>query len=221
MLLQSNSKICQNLEHLCKKNFELLESIKSRFLKRLLCLHISTKSRLVYPLVDTLFFVEEIQSQFNLNKTVQYQEFIASQYAKIAEISPDFYKTHAFKTDRWKESLHENRHLFTRYAAHGFHYHFCKNKEYHFFALDSCVYSLCNKPCSQYHLESCEKREHPLSFYAKIPSRSSYKNIYVKSEMSEIYSDSKMKIMDLKIIDIRIKLLFSSFNEYTCMCSVK
>jgi hypothetical protein len=68
-------------ELLSKKNFELLESNKSGFLKRLLCLHISTKSRLIYPLVDTLFFVEEIQ--FNLNKSVQYQEFIASQYATI------------------------------------------------------------------------------------------------------------------------------------------
>jgi hypothetical protein len=48
-------------EHISFKNFEKLESIKSRYLKRLLCLHISTKSRLVYPLVDTLFFVEEIQ----------------------------------------------------------------------------------------------------------------------------------------------------------------
>jgi hypothetical protein len=141
-------------------------------LKRLLCLHISTKSRLVYPLVDTVFFVEEIQKQFNLKKTPQFNDFIASQYAKIAEINDEFYETHALRTDKWKEALFKNRHIFTRFAAHGFHYHFCKNKEYHFFALDTCICSLCNNPCSQYHLETCTKREYPLSYYAKLPSPS-------------------------------------------------
>ncbi|MGL4389034.1 MAG: reverse transcriptase family protein, partial [Brevinema sp.] len=144
----------------------LLESVKSRFLKRALCLSKYTKSRLVYELTGERFYVSELQLKFNLPITDNYIKFVQIRESKAEDISLSFYNTPAFKNDNWKNPNQKNRNVVTRFAAHGFHHSICNTKEYHN-CDENCICSLCNKKCDQYHLLSCTKRQLSVCYYAE------------------------------------------------------
>jgi hypothetical protein len=153
--------------HLSVNNLLYLEKVKAGYLKRALCVAQTTKSRLVYALANTIFFVEEIREKFKLPETPNFKLFRELQYSKLATINDNFLNTKAFKSEDWKGPQYDKRHLYTRFAVHGFHYHICENKEYHE-ALDSCICSLCKERCTQYHLEDCTKRLLPITHYATL-----------------------------------------------------
>jgi hypothetical protein len=159
--------------YLSLQNLLKLESVKSSFLKRALCMSQKSRSRLAYALADTIFFVEEIFEKFDLPETQNYKDFLELQYSKLASIDEDFHKTQAMKTNKWKEPQFDKRHLFTRFAVHGFHFTICENKKHHENALETCICSLCKEKCSLYHLETCKKRILPIIHYATLkPSKS-------------------------------------------------
>jgi Reverse transcriptase (RNA-dependent DNA polymerase)/Endonuclease-reverse transcriptase len=153
-------------QYLTITDFTVLESVKSRFLKRALCLSKFTKSRLVYELTGEKFFVTELQSKFNLPMTENYKKFVNNRESKAEDINLSFYNTPAFKNDNWKNPIQKNRNVITRFAVHGFHHTICKTKDYHN-CNDDCTCTLCGLKCDQYHLLSCSKRQLSLCHYAE------------------------------------------------------
>jgi hypothetical protein len=63
--------------------------------------------------------------------------------------------TPAMVNPDWKKSCFEDRHLFTRFACHGFHYVLCRTKSYHASASETCVCDKCNHPMDLYHFLDC------------------------------------------------------------------
>jgi hypothetical protein len=148
-------------------DFAMLESVKSRFLKRALCLSKFTKSRLVYELTAERFYVMELRLKFELPLTENYSKFMKSRVDKSEDINLAFFNTPAFKNDNWKNPNCTNRNTITRFAVHGFHHVVCCTKEYHESGVN-CICNLCGQKCEQYHLLHCPARQHGLAHYAKL-----------------------------------------------------
>jgi hypothetical protein len=147
-------------------DFEKLESVKATYLKRAMSVSKFSQSRLVYLLANCSFFVCDLQAKFKLPITVEYQKFIMSRNEKFGDIDTEFLATHAMTTDKWKLPYQKDRHVFTRFAVHGFHHLVCKNPSYHF-KDEKCVCKLCDeKQCGTHHIIKCTKRVKSLVDYA-------------------------------------------------------
>jgi hypothetical protein len=81
----------------------ILESVKSRFLKKAMRLHYKARSRFVYQLADTDYFVYELLAKYSLPETEMSKKFSAQMVAKINEMEPMFYETPAMKDPSWKQ----------------------------------------------------------------------------------------------------------------------
>jgi hypothetical protein len=53
--------------------------------------------------------------------------------------NPQFSETPAMIDQNWITACFENRHVFTRFACHGFLYVLCSDKSYHSSAHDTCL----------------------------------------------------------------------------------
>lgn len=137
-------------KHLSLQNLVTLDRAKSFFLKRVLCLHRSTKNRLVYLLADSTNLVDDICLRFALPETPAYKEFTQLRDAKRASIEPEFFETPAMKTTHWKGINVDTRHLLTRHAIHGFHHDYCTTETFHEPHRD-CLCKRCHEGCSRYH----------------------------------------------------------------------
>jgi hypothetical protein len=148
-------------------DLQKLESVKSTYLKRAMSLSKFTRNRLVYLLANCKsFFVSELKDKFKLPDTPAYLEFIRIKNENLCDINPEFLKTRAMTTSDWTKPHQRDRHVFTRFAVHGFHHLICKNTSYHE-SSDNCVCKLCNeKQCGTYHLLKCTKKEKSLIDYA-------------------------------------------------------
>jgi len=151
--------------HLKFSDFKILETVKSRYLKKAMCLSKFNKSRYVYFLADTTLFVEELKNKFNLEDTEAYKKFVNYSIENVLSVKQEFFETEAMKSDIWKRPNFENRHVFTRFSCHGFHFVICKNKTFHE-ANDECICELCDAKCEQYHLQTCPNRQKPVKHYA-------------------------------------------------------
>ncbi|CAB3388479.1 Hypothetical predicted protein [Cloeon dipterum] len=145
-----------------------LETVKSRFLKKALCLSKFMKSRLAYELADSEFFMEKLASPFSLPESPTFDKFIDNQLFKISEIDPAFYGAPAMVEQSWKNVCYTMRHALTRHACHGFHFLLCKRKIYHTSATKECVCKLCDKEIDFYHFLSCDKNDLSLSQAANL-----------------------------------------------------
>jgi Reverse transcriptase (RNA-dependent DNA polymerase) len=132
-----------------------LETAKTRFLKKALCLSKFTKSRYVYELADTGLFIDDLRNKYSLPETESYNKFLINQSHSSTDIDLKFYDTPAMVNQNWKKACFENRHVFTRYACHGFHYVLCRTKNYHASATDTCVCSKCDQQIDLYHFLDC------------------------------------------------------------------
>jgi Reverse transcriptase (RNA-dependent DNA polymerase) len=154
--------------YLNKNELLKLETVKSRFLKRVLSLSKYTKSRFVYELAETDLLVHDLQNKYSLPDTTEYDKFMLQKLITFSEIDPQFYETPAMLDPSWKEINCKDRHLFTRYACHGFHYLLCKNKSYHWCAKDNCECEKCGEKIGLYHLFECKTKSLTLSQAAKL-----------------------------------------------------
>jgi hypothetical protein len=59
------------------KNFQNLEKVKSRFLKRVLGVNKRNKNTYVYRLAEEPLFVEELLTQYNLPPTQNFSKFLS------------------------------------------------------------------------------------------------------------------------------------------------
>ena len=140
--------------HLSLTDFRSLEKIKTLYLKRALCLSKYTKSRFTYKLAKCDFYVREIQIQMSLPETDAFKKFISEREVKATDINFEFYFTHAMLSDFWKVLNFSDRHLYTRFACHGFHFVLCTNIVFHECDV-TCFCKFCGSECGQYHFLRC------------------------------------------------------------------
>jgi Reverse transcriptase (RNA-dependent DNA polymerase) len=143
--------------YLTTADLHYLETAKTRFLKKALSLSKFTKSRYVYELADTGLFVEDLRLKFDLPETESYNKFLTNKSYSSTDIDDKFYDTPAMVNPDWKKSCFDDRHLFTRFACHGFHYVLCLTKSYHASASETCICDKCNQPMDLYHFLDCTK----------------------------------------------------------------
>jgi hypothetical protein len=142
--------------YLSSNDLNNLEKAKSRFLKRVLSMDKKLKSRFTYELVETDLFVNDLKYKYNLPDTEEYDKFMIKKIVNFSQIDPNFYETPAFSDPKWKNVNFKDRHLFTRYACHGFHFKLCKRRVYHTEACDKCKCKFCNQKMDTYHLFKCQ-----------------------------------------------------------------
>jgi hypothetical protein len=157
-------------------NLRELETVKSRYFKRVLGVGKKNKNTYVYKLVDEPLFVADLKNQYNLPDTENYVKFLSMYTAEhMSRFNVKFLETPAMRNDVWKQPLFEtNRHVFTRFAIHGFHDKICNqtvDDKKCFEESDLCVCTLCGEKCTQYHLAECEKRVQSINAYATRKSK--------------------------------------------------
>ena len=145
-----------------------------RYYKTVLGLIKYTRNTLVYYLIEEKLFVETIKEKFDLPLTTELENF-QEEIEKRAqrEFDPYFFETQAMCSDVWKQPLFKNRHVYTRFAVHGFHHLICTDRVNFHEAREGCVCKLCGKDCDQYHMEKCEKRVISITEYAHMAKNKS------------------------------------------------
>jgi hypothetical protein len=157
-------------KHLSKDDFLSLERGKASFVRKLLSVSKSTRTRFTYSLVNCNLFVEELKHRFHLPDTPAYLKFYRERELELETLPRDFFTVDAFHNDEWKKPQFKLRHVYTRFACHGFHHLICKNKKYHI-KTDKCVCELCENPCDRYHLRDCPNRVKSLVEYASMKKK--------------------------------------------------
>lgn len=134
-----------------------LDKLKANYLKRTLGVHRTSKNRLVYQLCNTELLCDQLKKRSNLQETRAYVEHRRKSEEKMADIDPDFYRTPAMTTERWKDAHQRNRHRLTRGAVHGFHHAICRARDSQG-GTELCICTLCGEECKFYHIYDCKYR---------------------------------------------------------------
>lgn len=142
-------------EKLSAKDFSLLDRIKPTFLKRVLGLRRSAQNRVVYLLVGTPLFVEDLVRRYGLRETGPFKEFIRRYEDKLASIDHGLFYTVGMNSNEWKGSNQRNRHIVARLADHGFHAELCTKKTYHE-PDENCRCQRCGEANPKYHASQCK-----------------------------------------------------------------
>lgn len=145
-----------------------LETAKSTFLKKTMRIALKSRSRNLYQLAETEFFVNELMCKYSLPENDVSKQFNAQMNTKIREIEPMFYDTPAMQNPSWKQINCEDRHMFTRHAVHGFHYLLCTDKSFHHSAKEECECEKCGEKIGLYHLLECPAKSLTLAQAAKM-----------------------------------------------------
>jgi hypothetical protein len=152
---------------LSTNDLNILETVKPRFLKRLLSLSKFVKSRFTYQLAECDLFIQDLRNKFKLAATANYENFLTQHLTNSSTIENKFYETPAMTDNKWKRCNFLNRHVYTRHACHGFHFKLCKNKVFHDKAEDDCVCEKCNEKMETYHFLECKMNNDSLHKVAK------------------------------------------------------
>jgi len=147
-------------EKLNEKHLAALESVKASFLKRSLGVAAGTKNRVVYSLVGTGSFIEDVRTMFKLELTHSATLYLQSFQEKIRGVESEgvLGQTLAMTTRRWREPGRPGRSLVIRVSVHGLHGEFCWGKGC-FVAGEGCRCRYCGGECRQYHLWDCPAQE--------------------------------------------------------------
>ena len=139
-------------KYLTLKDLNNLECAKSRFFKKTLCVDKRMKSRFIYELVETDYFVSDLKTKFSLSDTPVYIKFLDNMMHKKQNIHPNFYSTPAMTNKNWWLPYCKDRRIFTRYSFHGYHFLLCKDKRFHLEVSANCVCQFCDEVCIEmYH----------------------------------------------------------------------
>ena len=153
--------------YLNKTDLNKIESVKATYIKKCLSVSKFTKSRLVYALANCNFFVTDIKYKFKLPNSPAYEKYLSSRLLKARQIDPLFPTCSTMMNRNWIKAVQKDRHIFTRFAVHGFHHLICQTPDYHDIR-ETCMCLNCKEPCNLYHLDSCppESGRRPLRYYA-------------------------------------------------------
>ena len=122
------------------------------------------KSRFVYELVQTEYFVNDLKSKYSLPSTTAYEKFLNNMIVKRQSIDPNFFETPAMCKLDWTNTNCKDRAMFTRYSFHGYHFLVCSNKCFHLDVTVNCKCIYCDSLLtSMYHLLECVKKPLTLS----------------------------------------------------------
>jgi hypothetical protein len=72
--------------------------------------------------------MKKIKKKYKIQ--LPFNNFCEANLVKQTEITKDFYTTCTMANTHWKSMLCEDRHIFTRYACHGYHSLFCINENF-------------------------------------------------------------------------------------------
>ena len=139
------------------RDLALLETVKSRYMKRVLGIGKTAPSRMTYLLMKETFFIVDIRQQLLLSNIRAYETTLQGLQEKKNNICSEFYATEAMCSREWTQPNYEMRHILTRYSVHGFHHKVCSMKIFHE-PNHECKFTLCNGPCERYHVEKCTYR---------------------------------------------------------------
>jgi len=153
-------------KYLTLSDFRIIEKVKGCFIRKLLSVDKSSRSKFTYSLVNSKLFVEELKQKFNLPETPAFLKFYDQRLNELNTLPDNFFAIDAFTNEDWKGPQYKLRHVFTRFACHGFHHLICKNKTFHASENDKCICELCEKPCDRYHLKDCTHRVKSIIEYA-------------------------------------------------------
>jgi len=77
-------------------------------------------------LVDETLFVTDLRQIFDLPETENYVQFVNNYEAEHeSRFNEKLLKTPAVENNVWKQPLFDDRHIFCRFAIHGFHNQIC------------------------------------------------------------------------------------------------
>ena len=91
-------------EHLTKTNLKQIENLKSRMLKKVLCVSKYTPSRLVYMLTKETFYIEDLRLDLSLPTSEAYQSLLKELQEKREHIWQEFYCTDAMINREWTKA---------------------------------------------------------------------------------------------------------------------
>jgi hypothetical protein len=142
-----------------KTDFKMLETVKTRYFKRALGVSKKSRSRHIYELLDIDLFASDICQKYSLEQTTAFNKFCEGEFMKKLGICNEFYETETMRKEDWKGPYFDDRHVFARFACHGYHYLFCKNKSFHYDATHRCSCKFCGEKCAQYHILECNEKK--------------------------------------------------------------
>ena len=104
----------------------LLDTVKSRFLKRALQLPVTSSTERVHAVAGCRRFCEDLKEKnYSFDKKV-FEEYLQGLVLKRRDTTP----FNAISDDTWRLPLRP-RHFLVGYAVHGFHHRLCNNGRYH------------------------------------------------------------------------------------------
>jgi hypothetical protein len=131
--------------YLSDSDIRSLNMVFDMYLKRLMSVHKSTKNRLIHHILEVDSFVGHLQAKFNLPYTGNFGKMLYEREQKSVMLSPDFLYVCDTLPKYWMGPLKDDRHVFTRILAHGFHHEFCKTSKFHFADMSVCICNFCSK----------------------------------------------------------------------------
>ena len=156
--------------HLTNTDFVNLERVKTRYFKKVLGISKYNRSRYVYELIakDSNLYVTDLKVRFNLPETDVYIKFCEEKKTNRLLICSEFFETETMINDNWRGPDFPDRHIFARFACHGYHYIFCNNATFHYEPNYDCRCKFCGETCEKYHIQKCTARKLTLREAAKM-----------------------------------------------------
>jgi Reverse transcriptase (RNA-dependent DNA polymerase) len=131
-----------------------LNMVFDSYLKRMLSVHKSSKNRIIHFILAAGSFVEYLHSTFNLPYTAAFGALLQERDEKQKCLPENLEQVLHTIPNRWRNPLQDDRHIFTRFLMHGFHFKYCSRADFHE-ASDTCVCKFCGDLCEFYHYFSC------------------------------------------------------------------
>ena len=155
-------------KYLSLADFRLLEGCFCTYMKRVLCLSMTARSRFVYLLADCGPIMEAIRSRLKAPITESFSQFLSEWCPKVAEATEEVGLLDVFLLrDLWFGRACSSRHVYTRYIVHGYHHLVCSFPEYHQ-AGDLCLCKFCSQKCAKYHVSLCPQLDSSLHFLSRL-----------------------------------------------------
>ena len=137
-----------------KANLLELDIAKSRFLKKALCLPMSTNNDAVYDLCGTERFCVTMKEKgvaFNEEAYEMYIDFVARKKALERKRKRN---PLAYEDTSWM-GINQPRHFVVGFSVHGFHWCLCEDRSYHE-RDEECYCRFCGDSAAEVdHLEKC------------------------------------------------------------------
>ena len=135
-----------------------IDKTKSKFLKRMLCVPSTTSTELTHYICNTERLSESLINNTDILACMDYESKLnyllrieEKHFTKRPEIDGPI-----FKTEQWKYSGHNNKHLICGFTIHGFHHLLCTNQDWHSLS-PICRCRLCRKTAEKLdHYNSCK-----------------------------------------------------------------